>query len=59
MDDRQADTYSTPEEAGWSSSETQAAQERLGRGLPTLFASVFIAFVVVAVVVLVVRYLVS
>jgi hypothetical protein len=58
MDDRQADTYSTPEDAGWSSSETKAAQERMGRGLPALFGSVFIAFVVVAVVVLALRYLV-
>lgn len=58
MDDRQADTYSTPEDAGWSSSETTAAQERMGRGLPALFGSVFIAFVVVAVVVLALRYLV-
>lgn len=30
----------------------------MGRGLPTLFASVFIAFVVVAVVVLAIRYLI-
>ena len=58
MDDRQANSYSTPEEAGSSSSETKAAQERLGRGLPTLFGSVFVAFVVVAVVVLAVRYFV-
>jgi hypothetical protein len=57
MDDPQADTYSTPEDAGWSSSETKAAQERMGRGLPALFGSVFIAFVVVAVLVLAVRYL--
>jgi hypothetical protein len=58
MDDRHANTYSTPEEAGSSSSETKAAQERMGRGLPTLFGSVFVAFVVVAVVVLAVRYFV-
>jgi hypothetical protein len=58
MDDRKADTYSTPEDAGWSPSETRAAQDRMGRGLPTLFGSVFVAFVVVAVVVLAVRYLV-
>jgi hypothetical protein len=58
MDDREADTYSTPEEAGWSASETRAAQERMGRGLPALFGSVFIAFVLVAVIVLVLRYLV-
>ena len=30
----------------------------MSRGLPTLFASVFIAFVVVAVVVLAIRYLI-
>ena len=58
MDDRERDTYSTPEDAGWSPSETRAAQERMSRGLPTLFASVFIAFVVVAVVVLAIRYLI-
>jgi hypothetical protein len=58
MDDRQADTYSTPEDAGWSSSETKAAQERMGRGLPRLFGSVFIAFVLVAAIVFVFRYLV-
>ena len=57
MDDRQANTYSTPEEAGSSPAETRAAQERMGRGLPFLFGSVFVAFVVVAIVVLAVRYL--
>jgi hypothetical protein len=39
MDDREAGTYSTPKEAGSSSSETKAAQERMGRGLPLLFGS--------------------
>lgn len=58
MDDRHADTYSTPRNAGSSSSDTKAAHERMGRGLPMLFGSVFISFVVVALVVLAVRYLV-
>jgi hypothetical protein len=58
MDDREAGTYSTPKDAGSSRSETKAAQERMTRGLPTLMGSVFIAFVVVAVIVLAVRYLV-
>jgi hypothetical protein len=57
MDDREANSYSTPKEAGWSAAETDAAQKRMGRGLPTLFGSVFVAFVVVAVVVLAARYL--
>jgi hypothetical protein len=57
MDDREANTYSTPQSAGQSTAEAGAAQERLSRGLPTLMASVFVAFVVVAVVVLAVRYL--
>jgi hypothetical protein len=57
VDDREANTYSTPPEAGRSTAETGAAQERLARGLPTLMGSVFVAFVVVAVVVLAVRYL--
>jgi hypothetical protein len=55
VDDRE--TYSTPREAGRSPAQTGAAQERLARGLPTLMASVFVAFVVVAVVVLAARYL--
>ena len=57
MDDREAHTYSTPPEVGSSSAETRAAQERLATGLPMLMASVFVAFVVVAVVVLAARYL--
>jgi hypothetical protein len=58
MDDREAGTYSTPKGAGSSSSETKAAQERMSRGLPLLFGSVFIAFVLVAAIVFVFRYLV-
>jgi hypothetical protein len=57
MDDREAGTYSTPPEEGHSPAETNAAQERLGRGFPALMASVFAAFVVIAVVVLAARYL--
>ena len=57
MDDREARTYSTPEEAGHHPAEAHAAKERMASGLPTLFGSVFVAFVIVAVVVLAVRYL--
>jgi len=58
MDDREAGTYSTPEDASRSYSEARAGQKRLGTGLPTLFGSVFVAFVLVALIVLTVRYLV-
>jgi hypothetical protein len=37
--------------------EAEAARERVGTGIGTLFGSVFVAFVVVAVVVLAIRYL--
>ena len=57
MDDREARTYSTPEEAGSHPAEAHAAKERMVAGLPTLFGSVFVAFLVVAVVVLLARYL--
>jgi ferric-dicitrate binding protein FerR (iron transport regulator) len=56
MDDREAQTYSTPPEATPTAAETEAARESMSKGLPTLLASVFVAFVVVAVVVLLVRY---
>jgi hypothetical protein len=56
MDDREAGTYSTPPEAAPGTAETRAARESTAAGMRTLFASVFIAFVVVAVVVLLVRY---
>jgi membrane protein implicated in regulation of membrane protease activity len=51
VDDREAETYSTPP------AETAAARESMARGMPALFASVFVAVVVVAALVLVVRYL--
>jgi hypothetical protein len=57
MDDREAGSYSTPPEAAPSEGEAQAARERVGVGVGTLFASIFVAFVVVAIVVLAVRYL--
>jgi hypothetical protein len=57
VDDREARTYSTPPEAAPSASEATAARERVGAGLSTLFGSVFVAFVVVAIAVLAVRYL--
>ena len=56
MDDREAETYSTPREAAPSLAETRAARERMSTGMPALFASVFIGIVLVAVVVLLVRY---
>ena len=57
MDDREAGTYSTPPEAAPGEAEGEAARERLGRGFPALLGSVFVAFVVVAVLVLVLRSL--
>ena len=57
MDDREAKTYSTPPEAGSTTGETRSAQGRLGEGFPTLMGSVFIGFVVIAVIVLAARYL--
>lgn len=56
VDDREAGTYSTPEELAPGEAEGRAARERMSAGLPALFGSVFVAFVVVAVVVLLVRY---
>ena len=56
MDDREAGTYSTPPEAAPSERETRRARESLARGLPLLFGSVFVAFVVIAVTVLLIRY---
>lgn len=56
MADRRVDSYTTPPEAAHSPAETQAATRRMATGLPTLFASVFVAFVVVAVVILLFRY---
>ena len=58
MDDRDAGTYSTPPEKAPSQGEATAARDRVGAGVGTLFASVFLAFVVVAVVVLAIRYLI-
>jgi hypothetical protein len=57
VDDRDAGTYSTPPEAAPSERETRSARNELARGLPVLMSSVFVAFVVVALVILVVRYL--
>ena len=56
MDDREAGSYSTPPEAAPGEAEGQAARDRLGTGFPALFGSVFIAFVVVAVIVLGAKY---
>jgi hypothetical protein len=56
VDNQDAGSYSTPESATPSRGETEAARARMGKGMPALFASVFVTFVVVAVVVLAVRY---
>jgi hypothetical protein len=56
MDDREAGTYSTPPEAAPTEREAEAARERVGTGMVTLIGSIFVAFVVVAIVVLVIRY---
>ena len=56
MDDREAGTYSTPPDATPTTNETHAAREDTATGMRTLFVSVFVAFVVVAVVVLLLRY---
>jgi hypothetical protein len=56
VDDREAGSYSTPPKAASTVEETRAARERVGAGVGTLLASVFIAFVLVALVVLAVRY---
>ena len=59
MDDREAGSYSTPPEATPTTvSETREAREDTATGMRTLFSSVFIAFVVVAIVVLLFRYVV-
>ena len=58
MDDREAGTYSTPPEAAPGQAEARAARERMGTGLPVLMGSIFAAFVLVALVVLAVRYLI-
>lgn len=58
MEDREAETYSTPPGAAPSPAETRAARVGLAKGLPTLFASVFTAFVLVAVVILLLRYVI-
>jgi hypothetical protein len=44
-------------DTGTTTAEAERARERLGVGLPALFGSVFVAFVIVAVVVLGARYL--
>jgi amino acid transporter len=55
VDDREAGTYSTPPDAAPSAEETRAARRDMARGLPLLFGSVFITFVVVAVIILLAR----
>jgi hypothetical protein len=49
------DTYETPPEAAPSPQETEAARESTARALPLLLGSVFVAFVVVGVLVLLLR----
>jgi len=57
MAERDPETYSTPPEAAPSQAETRRARERMATGIPTLMAAVFVSFVVVAVVILSIRYL--
>jgi hypothetical protein len=57
MDDREAQSYSTPPEAAPPPGETRAARESMEQGMPTLIAAVFAGVVVIAVVVLAIRYL--
>jgi hypothetical protein len=49
------DTYETPPEATPSPQETEAARASTARALPLLLGSVFAAFIVVAVLVLLLR----
>ena len=58
VDDQDAGSYSTPETAAPSRGEAEAARAGIGKGMTALFASVFLAFVLVAVVVLTVRYVI-
>ncbi|HXH88898.1 MAG TPA: hypothetical protein VNI55_09875 [Gaiellaceae bacterium] len=55
MDDREAGTYSTPPEAAPPAQEARDAKHDMGRGLPVLFGAVFLAFVVVALIVFLIR----
>ena len=57
MGNRDDESYATPEEAAPSKAETRAARERMGKGIPTLMGAVFVSFVVVAVLILLIRYL--
>jgi hypothetical protein len=57
MDDREAGTYSTPPEAAPPQGEAEAARERIGPGMAALVGSIFVAFVVVAAIVLAIRAL--
>ncbi len=52
MDEQQQNGYETPPQAAPHPEEAVQAQRRMARGMPTLFASVFAGFVVVALVVL-------
>jgi hypothetical protein len=56
MDDREAKSYSTPPGATPTAAETREARESLSHGFPSLLGSVFIAFAIVAVVLLLARY---
>jgi hypothetical protein len=55
MGDREEGTYSTPPEAAPPPEVTREAKRDIGRTLPVLFGSIFIAFVVVALIVLLAR----
>jgi hypothetical protein len=56
MDDRDDPAYATPPAAAPTARETEEARASMTRGLPALLGSVFLAFVIVAVAILLVRY---
>ena len=55
MDDREERTYATPPEAAPPPEVTREAKRDIARTLPVLVGSIFIAFVVVALIVLLAR----
>ncbi len=55
MDDREEGTYATPPEAAPPPEVTREAKRDIARTLPVLFGSIFVSFVVVALIVLLAR----
>lgn len=52
VDEQRPEAYETPPQAAPDAGEAERAQRRMASGMPTLFVSVFVGFVVVALVVL-------